>query len=231
MWKPVVPLILLSNCCRNDSLHRRAKINTAHSTARVQHIVYRAVWLCLVATGAKLCLERSTFKVHFMALDKDLTHATMLNSFAQDVWNSSQNKNWCTCKLLYTCTPTWNFSFIWRLLLFQSTAHSTLNSLKCGIMPCLMESNSCQMRNYAVSSSLRCGIMPCVPPRTMHCFNFVTCLAWLFLFFHINKIHLVNAPTEWGMTNVIGIIKVSWRHSLTNQLSLYVQRPAIWGPR
>jgi len=37
-----------------------------------------------------------------MPLDKDLTHATMLNSFAQDVLNSSQNKNWCTCKLLYT---------------------------------------------------------------------------------------------------------------------------------
>jgi len=41
--KPVVPLIRLSNCCQNDPLHRRAKINTTHST--VQHIVYRAVWL------------------------------------------------------------------------------------------------------------------------------------------------------------------------------------------
>jgi len=98
----VVPLIQLSNCCRNDSLNRRAKINTAHSTAKVQHIVYRAVWLCLVTTGAKLCLKSSTFKVYFMALDKDLTQATMLNSFAQDVLNSLQNKNWCTCKLLYT---------------------------------------------------------------------------------------------------------------------------------
>jgi len=37
-----------------------------------------------------------------MALDKDLTHATMRNSFAQDVLNSSQNKKWCTCRLLYT---------------------------------------------------------------------------------------------------------------------------------
>jgi len=27
-----------------------------------------------------------------MALDKDLTHATMLN----------RTRNWCTCKLLYT---------------------------------------------------------------------------------------------------------------------------------
>jgi len=41
------------------------------------------------------------------------------------------------------------------------------------------------METYAVSSSLKCGII-----------NFVTCLASLFLFFHINKIHLVNAQTE-----------------------------------
>jgi len=63
-------------------------------------------------------------------------------------------------------------------------------------MPCLAESNSRQMRNYAASSSLECGIMLWVPPQTMHCFNFVTYLASLFLFFHINKIHLVNAPSE-----------------------------------
>jgi len=33
--KPVVPLIRLSNCCRNDSLHRRANINTVRSTSRL----------------------------------------------------------------------------------------------------------------------------------------------------------------------------------------------------
>jgi len=86
------------------------------------------------------------------------------------------------------------------------------------------------MGNYAVSSSLKCGIMPWVSPRTMHCFNFVTCLASL-CFFHINKIHLVNASTEWCITNAIGIIKAWWCHRLTNQLSLYVQRPAVSGPK
>jgi len=49
-------------------------------------------------------------------------------------------------------------------------------------------------------------------------------------FFHINKIHLVNVPTEWCITNTIGLIKASWRHILTNQLSQYVQRPAVSGP-
>jgi len=65
----------------------------------------------------------------------------------------------------------------------------------------------------------------------MHCFNFITCLTSLFLFFHINTIHLVNASTEQYITNVIRVIKASWRHGLTNQLSLYVQHPAISGPR
>ena len=87
------------------------------------------------------------------------------------------------------------------------------------------------MGNYATSSNLKCRIMLCVSPRTLHCFNFVTCLASLFLFFHINKIHLVNAPTEWSITNAIGIIKASWRHRLTNQLSHYIQQPAVLGPR
>ena len=45
--------------------------------------------------GAKLCLEGSTFEVCFMALDKDPMHATMLNSFVQDVLNSLQNRKWC----------------------------------------------------------------------------------------------------------------------------------------
>jgi len=99
---------------RNDSFHRRVKINTARSTSRLHHDVYRAVWLCQVPMGVKLCLESSTFEVCFMALDKDPMHATMLNSFAQDVLNSLQNRKWCYC------TPTWNFSSIWRLLLFRS---------------------------------------------------------------------------------------------------------------
>jgi len=64
-----------------------------------------------------------------VALHKDPAYATMLNSFAQNVLNSFTE--WCYC------TPTWNFSSIWRLLLFRSTAHSTLHSFKCGIMPCL----------------------------------------------------------------------------------------------
>ena len=37
----------------------------------------------------------------------------------------------------HCCTPTWNFSSIWQLLLFRTTAHGTLHSLKCGIMPCV----------------------------------------------------------------------------------------------
>jgi len=32
--------------------------------------------------------------------------------------------------------------------------------------------------------------------QTMHCVNFVTYLTSHFLFFNINKIHLVNASTE-----------------------------------
>jgi len=206
VWKAAVPSIRFSNCCR-DSLHRHATINTARSTSRLQHIVYRAVWLCRVPTGAKLCLESRTFEVYFMALDKNLTHATMLNSSAQNVLNFLQNRwQWCYC------TPTWNFSSIWWLLLYRGTAHSTLHSLKCGIMPCLAVQNAELYRGQCtVSTSL---------------------LIWLHpLFFHINKIHLVNVPTEWCITNTIGMIKASWRHRLTNQLSLYVQRPAVSGPR
>jgi len=56
--------------CRNNSLHWRAKINTARSTSRLKHIVYRAVWLCHVPAGAKLCLESSTSEVYFMALTR-----------------------------------------------------------------------------------------------------------------------------------------------------------------
>jgi len=78
------------------------------------------------------------------------------------------------------------------------------------------------MRNYAVRFAV---------DWTMYCFNFVTYLTSLFLFFHINKINLVNTPTERCITNAIGIIKASWRHRPTNQLSLYVQRPAVSGPR
>jgi len=58
-----------------------------------------------------------------MALDNDPTHANMFKIFAPDVLNSSQNKKWCTC----TAHQLSNFSFIWRLLLFRSTTHSTLN--------------------------------------------------------------------------------------------------------
>jgi len=36
-----------------------------------------------------------------MASDTEVTHATMLNSFAQDVLNSSQNKKSWSCRLLY----------------------------------------------------------------------------------------------------------------------------------
>ena len=84
------------------------------------------------------------------------------------------------------------------------------------------------MGNYAVFSSLKCRIMPWSGQLTVS----TSLLIWLHsLFFHINKIHLVNTPTEWCITNAIGIIKASWRHRLTNQLSLYVQRPAVSGPR
>jgi len=65
----------------------------------------------------------------------------------------------------------------------------------------------------------------------MYSFNFVTCLTSHFLFFHISEIHLVNASTEWNISNAIWIIKASWRHRLTNQLSLLIQRLAVSGPR
>jgi len=41
----------------------------------------------------------------------------------------------------------------------------------------------------------------------------------------------VSTSTEWYITNTIGIIKASWHHRLTNRLSLYVQHPAVSGPR
>jgi len=215
VWKPAVPLIRFSNCCQNDSLHQHATINTACSTSRLQHIVCRAVWLCRVPAGAKLCLESSTFEVYFMALDKDLTHATMLNSSAQNVLNFLQNR-WQQCY----CTPTWNFSSIWH---------------------CEQYTSQFKMRNYAMSSRkvtvVKWGIMPCLAVQNAELCRCrgqctVSTSFWLnSLFFHINKIHLVNVPTEWCITNTIGIIKASWCHRLTNQLSFYVQRPAVSGPR
>jgi len=47
---------------------------------------------------------------------------------------------------------------------------------ECRIMPRLAENKQFSHGNYAMFSGLKCGIMPCVPPRTTHCFNFVTCL-------------------------------------------------------
>ena len=88
------------------------------------------------------------------------------------------------------------------------------------------------MGNYAVFTSLKCGIMPCVLPWTGQCTVSTSLLIWRsFCFFNINKIHLVNTPTEWCIKNAISIIKASWRNKLTNQLSLYVQCPAVSGPR
>jgi len=42
--KQPLPKRLPSPMCQNQH---------AHSTARLHHIVYRAVWLCIFATGAK----------------------------------------------------------------------------------------------------------------------------------------------------------------------------------
>jgi len=68
----------LSNGCRNDFLHRRAKINTTCSTSILQHIVCSTGWLCLIPMGVKFCHESSTFKVNLMALDNNPMHVTML---------------------------------------------------------------------------------------------------------------------------------------------------------
>jgi len=83
--------------------------------------------------GAKLCLEGGIFEVCFMALDKDPTHATMRNSSAQDVLSSLQNRTGCngaTVHQLGILVPFDDCYF---------SVHSTLHSLKCGIMPCLAE--------------------------------------------------------------------------------------------
>jgi len=123
----VVQLIGLSNHCQNDSLHLCAKINT-----RIQLPGFTT--LCTGLSGCVFSLRvqslspKQHFKVYFMALDKNLMHATMLNSFAQNVLNSSQNKFKSGAPVGY-CTSTWKFCFIWCLLLFWSTAHSTLHSL------------------------------------------------------------------------------------------------------
>jgi len=84
-------------------------MNTARLTSRLQHIVCSNVLLCLVQTGAKLCLESSTFKVYFLALDNDPTHATMFNTFSPDVLNSLYTEQ--KMVELY-CTPPSNFNFI-----------------------------------------------------------------------------------------------------------------------
>jgi len=110
---------------------------------------------------------------------------------------------------------------------------------------CAQYTSQFKMRNYAVSSRkltvVKWGIMPCLAVQNAvlcHAFCRGQCtvatslLIWLHsLFFHINKIHLVNVPTEWCITHTIGMIKASRRHRLTNQLSLYAQRPAVSGPR
>jgi len=59
--------------------------------------------------------------------------------------------------LLY-CTPTLNFSFTCRLT-FRSTAHSTVHSFNCIVMCVYLKINSCQIRNYVVSSSCKCEIV------------------------------------------------------------------------
>jgi len=99
--------------------------------------------------GAKLCLEGSTFEVCFMALDKDPMHATMLNSFVQDVLNSLQNRKWCngaTVHQLGILVPFDDCYFS------EALCNGTLQF---------------KMRNYAVSSRkltvVKWGIMPCLP--------------------------------------------------------------------
>jgi len=158
------------------------------STPRIQlpglsALCVYCVWLCLVPTGARLCLESSTSKVYFMTWDNDPTHATTFNTFAPDVLNSLQNNIRCTC----TVHQLW-ILVSFDGLLFWSTVDCTLHISKCRIMPCLAENYSLEMGNYAESSSSKCGIMTCVPLQTMHSFNFVTCLTSLFLFTSIRFI-------------------------------------------
>ena len=222
MWKPAVPLIQSSNCCQNDSLQRRAKFNTAHSTSRLQRIVYRAVWLCYVPAGAKLCLESSTFEINFMALDKDPMHATMLKSFAQDVLNSLQNRKWCngaTVHQLGILVPHDDCYFSKALPQFKlrnyAVSSKKLTVVKWGIMPCLAFENA---ELYHVFCHGQCTVSTLL-------------LIWLHSVFSHYKIHLVNALTERCIKTAIGIMKASWCHKLTNQLSLYVQHPAVSGPR
>jgi len=124
--KQLLPKRLPSLTCHNQ-----------HSAFNIQASAH-CIQGCLVVSYPCRCealsRKQHIFEVCFIALDKDLTHATMLNSFVQNVLNFLQNR-WQCCY----CTPTWNFSSIWWLLLYRSTAHSTLHSLKCGIMPCLAE--------------------------------------------------------------------------------------------
>jgi len=86
---------------------------------------------CLVVSLS----PKQYFYVYFMALDKELTHATMLNSFAQDVLNSSEKNG---APVGY-CTPTWNFSFIFMTTTF--------------LKHCAQYTSQFKMWNYAMRSA------------------------------------------------------------------------------
>ena len=68
MWKPAVPLIRSSNCCRRDSLHRHAKINTERSTSRLQQL-YTGLSGCAVSLQLRSFVWKAAL-LNFMALDQ-----------------------------------------------------------------------------------------------------------------------------------------------------------------
>ena len=102
------------------------------------------------------------------------------------------------------CAPVLYTNFEFQFI-FRSIEHSTLRSLKC-------------------------RYMPYVTLRTMHGFVFVTCLGFTLCFFTSIRFIWWMPQTKW-YTNAIGIIKASWCQRLTNQWSLYVEHPAVSGPR
>jgi len=63
-----MPLIRSSTCCRRDSLHRHAKINTARSTSRFQQL-YTGLSGCVASLQVRSFVSKAAL-LNFMALDR-----------------------------------------------------------------------------------------------------------------------------------------------------------------
>jgi len=127
--------IWTSNCCRNDSLHRCAKINTVWSTSRLQHIVCSSAGCVLSLWVQSFVLKAVLSK--FILWHRMKTRCMWLCLKPWHQIKSLQNKKWCTCtahqlRILVSFDDCY----------FSEVLHSTLHRLECGIMLCLAKTNN-----------------------------------------------------------------------------------------